>query len=365
MHISHLLKAITIAFQSPLPPGYICFDPSKLNITIVDSGGTISGAGDTPTSALYRSGVLGIRSVAESAGVCKFANIRIVPFYHGDSINLDFQVMLHGSRIIQESADDPTVYAVILSGGTDGQDVFATTVDQTVSTSKAIVFISALRPATNPSTDGTGGLLDAVCLGIYPGARNRGVLVLGSGRIFAARLAFKINANQLDAFRAHPGGLLGQMINHRPIFGLPPSRLSRHDIFNIKTIPERFQVPRIETVYAQIGIETLLPPGDLDAIIMVGFGGGYWPESDSILKRARDLGIPIIIVSRVPYAFVDAPPPCGFGIGGGFRNPQQAFVVVALCKIKQQGETCMREALADSEADNATLVHEVNGYSQS
>ncbi|KAI5465137.1 Asparaginase/glutaminase [Mariannaea sp. PMI_226] len=330
--------------SSLLPPGFICYDETKLNITIFKAGGTISANG-TQNSTLYQSGVLNLEIVANSANVCNIANIRIISVYEDDSINLHLPLMLEIARKIEIEVNNPYTHALVVAGGTDAQDELIAVVHQTVHTLKAIVFTGAILAATATDADGPKNLSDAVRLGLALDARHRGLLVMFNGHILIASLTFKANANHFDAFQAHPGGHIGQMINNKPIFTIPAAQPFKNKIFNITTIPINISVPHVRIAYAHAGMNNSGILNGVDVLVGAAFGTGYWPESDTVLKEAGDLGIPIVISSRVRLSYVEKHPPCGYGIGAGLYNPQQAAVLVSLCLIVGLGHNCMEEVL--------------------
>ena len=51
-----------------------------------------------------------------------------------------------------------------------------------------------------------------------PGARGRGALIVMNGRILSARTAVKAGTLDVEAFCALESGLLGRVINGRPVF---------------------------------------------------------------------------------------------------------------------------------------------------
>jgi L-asparaginase len=74
--------------------------------------------------------------------------------------------------------------------------------DLTIASSTPVVLVGAQRPASDPDTDGPRNLLDAVATS--PDAAGKGVMVVMSGQINAARDLTKRNTSQVETFRS-PG----------------------------------------------------------------------------------------------------------------------------------------------------------------
>jgi len=277
------------------------------SVVIVGTGGTIAGRAAAGDTVSYRPGVVPIRDLAaDLPGLASFADIRTEQFFQIDSIDLTDEQMLALARRLTELARCKDVDGIVVAHGTDTLEESAYLAHLTAQTTKPIVFVGAMRPATAVAADGPANLLDAVAVAASPAANGKGVLVVMNNEIHSARDAAKVSTFRVDAIEsAH--GPLGVVRAGRPRFYLMPSRPHTHcSGFDIRRIE---RLPAVSLVTAHAGVRALsyLPlPGEEPAgLVHAGLGDGGVPEAVlPALRQVRDAGVTVVRAARTAGAVV-------------------------------------------------------------
>lgn len=334
--------------------GFHCFNPSLPNITIYATGGTIAGSASSADQTTgYQVGTMGIQALIDAVPqLCAVSNVRGVQIANEDSVNINSSVLVSLAQTIQEDLDSPFTQGAVVTHGTDTMEETAFFLDLTVHSEKPVVCTGAMRPATAISADGPMNLLSSVVLAGSESAKGRGVMIVLNDRIGSARFTTKANANQLDAFRAVDEGFLGVFENIQPVFFYPASRPLGHHHFDITNSSPDDKLPRVDVLYGHQEMDVDLFKAVLNlgakGIVLAGLGAGFWPSAAAAEIRSilNETDIPVVVSRRPAYGFVGRPE-IGFGIGGGFLNPQKARIQLQLSL----------EAGLDAEAIKAIFEH--------
>ena len=110
-----------------------------------------------------------------------------------------------------EALADDNCRGIIITHGTDTAEETAFLLDQTLPTNKPVVVVGAMRAADAVGTDGLRNFANAVRVAGDADAPGRGVLLVMSDRIFAARDARKAHTEMTDAFNGFPRGPVGHV----------------------------------------------------------------------------------------------------------------------------------------------------------
>lgn len=150
--------------------------------------------------------------------------------------------------------------------------------------------------AVGPHGDGPGNLTDAIRLGLDPGARVLGTVVVFDRRIFSAREAIKSDAVGHAAFSAPNGGPLGEMSDEGVVFyergGSGPH------------IPLGELEKRVDLIKLAAGSGSLYFDASITAgargIIVEGFPGVGMASPSALpgIQRALDAGLVVVLCSR-------------------------------------------------------------------
>jgi L-asparaginase len=229
---------------------------------------------------------------------------------------------------------NPACDGVVLSHGTNSLEETALLLSLTVTCSKPVVIVGAMRPFNALSADGPLNLLQAVRLAATPAALGHGVLVVLNDTITAGRDVSKTTTFRSDAFGGGDVGPLG----HVEADGTVDLRM-RHltnptPVFEVEDIAS---MPRVDVVVSYVGADGALIDAAVDAgargIVSAGTGGGRpTVAEDAALDRASSQGVLVCQSSRVPTGKVLRSP--GMRAAGrvvaGARPPWQARLGLAL-----------------------------------
>jgi L-asparaginase len=237
-------------------------------LRLLATGGTIAGAQPGPGAPGYKAAVFSaealIAAVPQLAGQ---AVIEIEQVAAIGSQDMDGSVWRRLATRAQAAVDEPAVRGVVVTHGTDTLEETAFFLNLVVSTSKPIVLVGAMRPATAISADGPMNLYNAVAVAAHPDAAGRGVLVVANDEIHFAREVAKTNTTQVGTFRATHRGLAGIVTSGRLHLYAPPVRRHTAQSAFAPLGPE--PLPRVDIIYAYAGMGREL----IDAAVQTGARG--------------------------------------------------------------------------------------------
>ncbi len=265
------LAAQTVAQEAPPP------DPPV--VRVLATGGTISGAGASPTSLTrYRAGAFsGEELVAAVPALAQHATIRVEQVANVGSPNITFDDWRTLARRIDEIfSAEPDTAGIVITHGTNTLEETAYFLNLTVRHDRPVVLVGAQRPATAISADGPLNLLNAVRTAVSAEARGKGVLVVMNDEINAARDVTKTSTYRVETFNSRELGFLGYVDGDRVTFYRAPTR--RHTADSEFDLAGVAAFPRVDIVYSYVEanpvlIEALIEDG-VDGIVVAGTGAG-------------------------------------------------------------------------------------------
>ncbi len=131
------------------------------NITILATGGTIAGSGQSSVNSAYKAGQLSIDTLIEAVPEMKnIANIKGEQIVKIGSQDMNDEVWLKLAKAI--NAQCKSTDGFVITHGTDTMEETAYFLDLTVKCEKPVVLVGAMRPATEKSADGPLNLYNAV-----------------------------------------------------------------------------------------------------------------------------------------------------------------------------------------------------------
>ncbi|KAL1868265.1 hypothetical protein Daus18300_005989 [Diaporthe australafricana] len=333
--------AMALAVPSPVPPPLLQlskrdtgYNASLPNVTIFATGGTIAGsAGSQSQTTGYEAGALGvdvlIDAVPELANV---SNVRGVQVTNVGSEAITDAVLLNMTRGVQAALDDPACQGVVVTHGTDTLEESAFFLDLTVNSTKPLVVVGSMRPATAISADGPINLLEAVTLAGSEAARGRGAMVVLNDRIVSAWYAGKTNANDMDTFKNYETGFLGTFVNVKPVFYYAPAAPVGKAYFDVA---EAAGLPQVDVLYGYQGLDASLAAAAVkdgaEGLVLAGVGSGGWTEEglDVVERLISDNGTQVVVSRRTMDGYVEPKDVDGM-YGGGFLSPQKARIMLQL-----------------------------------
>ncbi|KAF2659213.1 Asparaginase/glutaminase, partial [Lophiostoma macrostomum CBS 122681] len=193
------------------------------------------------------------------------------------------------------------IAGVVVTHGTDTLEETAFFLQSTVNSSKPVICVGAMRPATALSADGPLNLLQAVTLAASPAGVDRGTMIVLNDRIGSAFYTTKNNANTLDTFFSTEAGQLGVFINQVPYFFWPPASPTGLVSFNISTVSA---LAHVDILYAHQDMDAYLfnasYAAGAEGIVYAGVGAGGMSATASLAAEElyNATGIPIVASHR-------------------------------------------------------------------
>ena len=311
---------------------------SDQHILVLATGGTIAGTAGSATRRDYRPGQIGIAQF-----LTKIATLDLPAKLEGRQIaNIGSEDMgpdlwrkLHEAA--SEALADPACSGIIVTHGTDTAEETAFLLDQTLPCHKPVVLVGAMRPADAVGSDGLRNFANGVRVAGDEAAAGRGVVLVMSDRVFAARDARKALTSGVDAFRGFPRGPIGHVTPTSLEWFGPAWRLDE----NGNPEGARYELfadsPRVPILHAYAG----MPTSDVDralgdgaqGLVLAGFGEGNMPGPvRERLAAAAESGVLVVRASRVDEGLVDREPDddrLGF-IAARALGPAKARVLLQL-----------------------------------
>jgi L-asparaginase len=303
------------------------------NVTIFATGGTIASQGTSNTQTTGYSVGLGVQQLVDAVPeILNISNIAGYQVSNVDSGSINQTIVLKLAHMINAELAKDTVSGVVVTHGTDTLEETAFFLESTVNSSKPVIIVGAMRPATALSADGPLNLFQAVTLAASPAGRDRGTMIVLNDRIGSAFYTTKNNANTLDTFSSTEAGQLGVFVNQVPFFFYAPSTpigLTHFDVSNLTSLAQ------VDILYSHQDMDPYLFNATIDGgargIVYAGVGAGGASQAAllNMEKVFNATGVPIVSSHRSADGFV--PPTEGdFLISSGFYNPQKARVLVQL-----------------------------------
>jgi len=311
--------------------------PPLPRVRVLATGGTIAGA-QTGGSRSYQSGAFSIEALISAVPqLATLARLEVEQVAAIGSQDMNDAVWLKLAKRAAAALAEPDLAAVVITHGTDTMDETGYFLNLVVHSSKPIVLVGAMRPATEISADGPMNLYNAVAVAAHPESGGRGVLVVANDEIHFAREVAKTNTTQVGTFKASHRGLAGLVHAGRLHLFAPPAR--RHTTTSEFALASTLVLPRVDIVYAHAGMGRELIDAAVRAgakgLIIAGVGDGNLNAAAlSAAAAAARAGVAVVRSSRTGGGVVErnievADDELGF-IAADELNPQKARVLLML-----------------------------------
>lgn len=263
-------------------------------IAIIFNGGTISMKIDEKIKAAVPS-LSAEEIMSMIPGVEEYAEIEAYTFSSMPSPHMTLETMLKLSKFTTELVEREDIDGVVITHGTDTLEETAYLLELTVRTKKPVVVTGAMRSGSELGYDGPFNLATSICTAISDEAVGRGVLVCFNGELNSASEVTKANSMALNAFRTPNFGPIGIVDNDNVIFYRDANYSEKYDVSEIKK-----QVALIKCVVDMDSsyIDYLIEKGCGGIVIEALGRGNVPPKMVDGIKKATELNIPVVVVSR-------------------------------------------------------------------
>lgn len=274
---------------------------SKPGILLVFTGGTISMKVDDAFGGVVPA--LSPEDILKATpNIYDLADIQSLEFGRYPGPHVTPPVMLELSRLIASYLERPDIDGVVVTHGTDTLEETAYFLDCTIDSPKPVVVVGSMRNSSEPDWDGPRNLRDGITIAASPKARSLGVIVSLAETLHAASEAVKIDTSNLDTFESLNFGPIGRILNGALFIHRQPVH---RDYFRVEHLPAF--VPLLKCYASD---EALLFRSALEynpeGIVVEAMGvGNVPPPVYREILRARERGIPVVLVSRCPIGRVE------------------------------------------------------------
>ena len=279
-------------------------------VWIVSTGGTIAEKIDPATGAAVPA-VTGADLIKAVPGLEKVARIRVFPLCNIDSSHMTPEIWRKLARKVNDLLAGPEVKGVVVTHGTDTMAEGAFFLELTVTSRKPVVFVGAMRNASDLSPDGPANIMNAVLQVCSDAAARWGVTVTLNNYVNSAWNVRKTQSTNCQTFVSGPYGYLGYII-------MGQVQRFRDQGRRLKfPLPEK--LPRVTALTTFAGddgslIRRAVAEGAAGLVVEGVGSGNVNPAVRSAIKAALDKKIPVVITTRVEWGGVV---PAYGDIGGG------------------------------------------------
>ncbi len=264
-------------------------------VAIVTTGGTIAEKVDPKTGGAVPA-LSGKKLLKAVPDIAKVANIKVVNYSNIDSSQMTPKLWAGLSRVVDKQLEDPLIKGAVITHGTDTMAEGAYFLDLTLKSNKPVVFVGAMRDASDLSPDGPANIFNGVIQVCSDEARDWGVTVTLNQYINSARDVRKTNSTNVQTFNSGPKGYLGYIAMGEVLrFN---DRLDRQRLPIPKDLPK---VILLETFAGDDGslIRYVADQG-AGGIVIEGVGAGNVDAKVyKAVKYALSKGIAVVITTRV------------------------------------------------------------------
>lgn len=305
------------------------------SVTVLATGGTIAGGGESSVSSGYQAGKVGVDALIDAVPEVKaLADLSGEQIVNIGSQDMNDKVWLTLAKEINRTCDKTDGF--VITHGTDTLEETAYFLDLTVSCHKPVVLVGAMRPSTALGADGPLNLYNAVVLATDKQAADRGVLMVMNDKVISGRDVVKMNTTEVQAFEAVNAGDTGFIHNGKVTYYQAAQPRQAGAVFDISKLSE---LPKVGIVYnyanaSDAPVKALRDEGNA-GIVSAGVGNGnmYKGIFDALAAASKE-GVVVVRASRVPAGYTtrnaevddDA---YGF-VASGRLNPQKARVLLQL-----------------------------------
>ena len=307
-------------------------------IKIVATGGTIAGAQADVKEAGYKAGTFRVEDLINAVPQLKtLADLSGEQIVNIGSQDMNNEVWLKLAKRVNELLKQPDVDGIVITHGTDTLEETGYFLNLVVKSSKPVVLVGSMRPATSISAEGPMNLYNAVAVAAHPDVKGRGVMAVLNDEIHFAREIQKQNSTQLDTFKSPNRGRAGLVNTGTVYFFSKP--VPKHTAETEFSIEGSDSLPRVEIVYAyaNVGrdfIDAAVKAG-VKGIVLAGVGdGNATAPAIEGLQEAAKKGVAVVRSSRTGSGVVARnmelnDDKLGF-IASMELNPQKARVLLML-----------------------------------
>ncbi len=274
--------------------------PTLPTVVIITTGGTIAEKTDSNTGGAVPA-LSGKDLIDAIPSLSKVANINVINFSNIDSSQMTPQIWTNLSIAVDKALEDPHVKGAVVTHGTDTMAEGAYSLDLTLKSRKPVVFVGAMRDASDVSPDGPANIPNAVIQACSDEAKDWGVTVTLNQYVNSARDVRKTQTSNVQTFNSGERGYLGYIA------------MGKVTKFNDRSQWQKFPLPDklpdvvIVSDYAGSDgrlIRYAVNSGAEGLIVEAVGAGNVNKDMFEAIKYAIEKGIPVVITTSVYHGSV-------------------------------------------------------------
>jgi L-asparaginase len=290
--ISILVSASAVAAAAP-------------QVRVLATGGTIAGAQASATDYGYKSGTYNVEQLLSAVpNLDKLATLTGEQVANIGSQDMNDEVWLTLAGRVKAALDDAGTSAVLITHGTDTLEETSYFLSLVTKSTKPVVMVGSMRPATAISADGPANIYNGVAVAVDPKATGRGTLVVLNDTIHYARNVVKTDTTSVQTFESINRGPAGVVHTGKVEWFEPMDRkLGQFSVDGLK------KLPRVDIIYAHANmsadlIDTAVKNG-AKGLVIAGVGDGNMTTAalDAVTKAAKN-GVVVVRSTRLPAGIV-------------------------------------------------------------
>lgn len=306
-------------------------------VALITTGGTIAGASpDHTATAGYQIETTGQALVEAIPALSQRAHLEVHELLQIDSSTITAAQQVQIVSYVSQQLARADIDAVVITHGTDSLVETATLLQFCLKSSKPVVLVGAMRPASALSADGPLNLYQAVLVATHTDAHNLGVLVVMQDNIHSARFVRKTHSSQTDAFASPDTGPLGIICDGIIYIGCTPRRA--HTTNSPFSLSADDVLPPVDILYDYPNANSALYQAIIDSqragVVIAGMGNGHLSlDAQQGVRRLSQAGIIVIRATQnhsgpvVPSALDDQ-----LGtFAAHWWDPNGARILLSLC----------------------------------
>jgi L-asparaginase len=273
-------------------------------VKVLATGGTIAGAQASATDYGYKSGAYDVNSLLSAVpNLDKLAVITGEQIASIGSQDMNDEVWLKLAKRVNAVLAEPGTDGVLITHGTDTLEETGYFLTLVTSSTKPVVMVGSMRPATAISADGPGNIYNGVAVVTNPGAKGKGALVVLNDEIHYARNVVKTNTTSVQTFVSINRGPAG-VVNTGKVQWFEPMdrKVGPATGFSVDSLDK---LPRVDVIYAHANMSADLIDAAISngakGLVIAGVGDGNMttPALD-VLTRAAKSGVVVVRSTRLP-----------------------------------------------------------------
>jgi L-asparaginase len=265
------------------------------HVVVVTTGGTVAMKYDKASGGVVPA-VSGKDLIEAVHGLDKLATIETFEFSNIDSSHAKPENWQRLSKKVDEILARDDVAGVVVTHGTDTMEEGVFFLETTLKSTKPVVFVGAMRSASDLSADGPANIYNAVLQITSDVAKEWGVTINMNQYINAARHVQKAQTTNPQTFTSGEYGYLGYVVNGKVI--------KYNDVVKKEKLALPEKLPEVPLFVSYPGDDGRFIKYAVDTgakgIAVAGVGAGNVnPDVLKAIEYALSKNVPVVVGSRV------------------------------------------------------------------